>query len=68
MGMRRGVALSDLAWWLAVLGAIMLMASTLTPTSTVPRLLLTGCALSVLGAATYGVSRLRIRWSRRHES
>jgi hypothetical protein len=66
MRMRRGVPLSDLAWWLAVLGAILLMASTLSPTSTVPPLLLIGCALAALGAATYGLSRLRVRWSRRH--
>jgi hypothetical protein len=68
MAKRRGVDLSDLAWWLAVLGASVLVASTFTPMTAVPQLLLAGCVLSALGAATYGVSRLRIRGTRRHGS
>ena len=63
--MPRRLGLTELAWVLAVLGAVTLMVGTLAPASAVASLLFTGCALVVLAVATYGVSRLQIRRGRR---
>ena len=65
MRMPRRIGLTELAWVLAVLGAVTLMVGTLAPASAVAPLLFTGCALFVLAVATYGVSRLQIRRGRR---
>jgi hypothetical protein len=56
MGKLGGTGLSVVAWCLAVGGAVLLLVATLEPASTIPHFLLAGSALSMLGAATYGVS------------
>jgi hypothetical protein len=60
--------LSVLAWWLAMAGTVLLMASTVEPVEVIPQLVVTGSGLWALGGLAYLCGVLLLRSGRRHGS
>jgi hypothetical protein len=58
--------LSVLAWWLAMVGTVLFMASTVEPVEVIPQLVVTGCGLWALGGVAYLCGLLLLRHRGRH--